>query len=129
MATIEDAIYAKLAGDAPIAALVGTRIYRLKMPDNPQLPAITYETSYGVGVESFTGDSQLYMPIMRVHCWAERASVAQDMAIKVRAALLGYSGTYSGLTIHRVLEWSTTELFDPEIGIFHVAGTCRVWYS
>jgi hypothetical protein len=128
LATIEDFIYYRLANTSAVSAIVGSRIYRLKMPDNPTLPAITFETTVGDFIESFEGSSGLRNPVMRIHCWATTAGVAQDLAEKVRVAMHGYRGTYSDRVIQNILEWSTMELFDHEIEIFHVAATCRVWY-
>lgn len=129
MATIEDFVYYRLANDAPVAAIVGARIYRVKMPDNPTLPAITYQNVSGAGVESFDGDSGLYMPVFAVDCWARSAGAVQDLAYKARTALLGYAGTYSDRTISKILDWSHYDLYDVETNIFHVSCSCRIWYS
>jgi hypothetical protein len=129
MATIEDAIYSLLSGSATVAALVGTRIYRVKMPDNPQMPAITYQTVYSEPIESFSGFSGLWQPIMRVDCWGKTAGSTQDLAEKVRLALHGYQGSYQDRRIHNILEWSTTELYDEDADIFHVACSMRIWYT
>ncbi len=129
MATIEDAIYHILNSSAPVAALVGTRIYRVKMPDNPQLPAITYQTVYAELTESFQGFSGLRQPVVRIDCWGKGAGAAQDLAEKVRLALHGYQGSYQDRTVQNILEWSTTELYDEETDIFHVACSMRIWYT
>ncbi len=128
MATIEDAIYNILTSNPGVSAIVGTRVYRVRMPDNPQLPAITYQTSYGSQVESFTGYSGLRMPIISIDCWGDTAKLTRDLAEKVRVALHGYSGTYSDITIDNVLEWSFIELYEPDTEIFHVSCSARFWY-
>jgi hypothetical protein len=128
VATIEDALYTKLAGTGGVAAVVGTRIYRLKMPDNPTFPAITFEVSSGQQIESFTGYSGLSNPIMSVHCWARSATVAQQLAITIRDAIVGQSWTYSDRTVANVLEWSTTDLFDDLTDVYHVSASFRIWY-
>ena len=128
MATIEDAIYNILATDSGVSGVVGTRIYRVRMPDNPELPAITYQTSYGTQIESFTGYSGLKNPIISIDCWTKSAGAGQDLAEKVRTALHGYSGTYGDRTIDNVLEWSFVELYDSDTEVFHVSCSCRFWY-
>jgi hypothetical protein len=129
VATVEDFIYNRLTSAPAISALVGTRVYRVKMPDNPTLPAITFQTLSGSGVESFDGDSGLYMPVVGIDCWARTAGAAQDLAAKVRAALLGYSGHYQDRRIQKVLDWSHLDLYDSDTDIFHVSCSARVWYS
>lgn len=38
--TVEQAVRERLLADAPLAALVGTRVYMLKLPQKPTLPAV-----------------------------------------------------------------------------------------
>ena len=128
MATIEQAIYNILANTAGISAIVGTRIYQVKMPDNVAFPAISYQTSFGSQIESFTGFSGLRNPVINIDSWAKSAGVAKDLAEKVRAALHGYSGTYGDVTIDNVLEWSFIEMYDSDTEIFHVSSSARFWY-
>ena len=128
MATIEQAIYSILAGNSPVAAVVGTRIYQVKMPDNPTLPAISYQTVFGSMVESFTGYSGLKNPVISIDCWAKTAGAAHELAEKVRTALHGYAGTYSDITIDNVLEWTHTDLYDSDTEIYHVSCSARFWY-
>lgn len=128
MATIEQAIYNILANTAGISALVGTRIYQVKMPDNVTFPAISYQTSYGSQIESFTGFSGLKNPVISIDSWASSAGVAKDLAEKIRVALHGYSGTYGDITIDNVLEWSFIEMYDSDTEIFHVSSNARFWY-
>jgi hypothetical protein len=129
MATIEDFIHNILTNTAGIAAIAGTRVYRIKMPDNPTLPAITYHTITGEHIESRDGFSNLSNPIIGIDCWARTAKAAQDLAYLLRDTLIGYSGTYSDRTIGNVLEWSQEDLYDADTDIFHVACSVRAWYS
>jgi hypothetical protein len=128
MATIEQAIYNILVNTAGITALVGTRIYQVKMPDNVTFPAISYQTSFGSQIESFTGYSGLRNPVINIDTWASSAGAAKDLAEKVRAALHGYSGTYGDITIDNVLEWSFIDMYDSDTEIFHVSSNARFWY-
>lgn len=38
--SVEQAVIAQLVADADVAALVGTRVYQLKLPEQPTLPAV-----------------------------------------------------------------------------------------
>lgn len=129
MATIEDFIHHRLSTDADIAAVVGSRVYRVKMPDNPTLPALTFQTLTGTADETTDGPSGLLMPVIGIDCWATTAGAAQALAVLVKAALHPFRGEYSGVTIHSVQEWSYVDLYDPDTEIYHVATSCRVWYS
>jgi hypothetical protein len=107
---------------------VGTRVYRLKMPDNPTLPAITYETSLGEQIESFDGFSNLSNPIISIHAWSNSVSAARTIINLVRDAIIGKSWTYGDVTVQNVLEWTTTDLYDSDTEIYHVSARCRFWY-
>ncbi len=129
MATLEDFIFNRLSNDADVSGVVGTRIYRVKMPDNATLPAITYQVISGAFDETREGPSGMAMPVVGVDCWARSAGATQALAAHARDALHPFRGTYSDLEIHGVWEWTHFELYDAETEIFHVSCSCRVWYS
>lgn len=129
MATVEDAVFSKLSSTSAITSVVGARIYRLKMPDNPQLPCITFETSAGTEIEDSEGYAGLAAPIITFHFWATTPKVAQELAVAARDALVGEEWSYGDRHVRNVLEWSTVDLFDPETEIFHVSASVRIWYQ
>jgi hypothetical protein len=51
---IEANIYSVLAADPGIAALAGTRIYPIELPEGPTLPALTYKMIYGLPKPTFS---------------------------------------------------------------------------
>jgi hypothetical protein len=42
MATIEEALFYKLANDSSVKAIVSTRVYPIKFPQDVTLPCLTY---------------------------------------------------------------------------------------
>lgn len=98
------------------------------MPDNPTFPAITFETTVGDQVESFTGYSNLSNPIVSFHAWAATHTAARALITLIRDAIIGASWTHGDRTVDNVLEWSSVDLYDPEVEVFHVSASCRVWY-
>lgn len=127
--SIETAIYTAITSDSGLSAIVGTRVYQVKMPDNVTMPAISYQTLSGTVVESFTGFSNLSSPIISLDCWAKSAGVAKDMATKLRTLFLGLTGSYGDTRIENVLEWSYTDLYDADTEVFHVSCSARFWHS
>lgn len=122
VATVEDFIYSRLQG------LVGGRAYRVRMPDNPVFPAVTFENQFADGEESFDGDSRLYHPVIALHAWSKSAGEAQRLANQCRDALLGFKGQFQDLVVQNVLNWSHVDLYDFDTEVFHAACSCRVWY-
>jgi|688.fasta_scaffold39623_7 hypothetical protein len=135
MATIEDFIFTRLTEDSLVAAVVGNKVYRGRMPDNPGLPAIVYAVIQNDVIESRKGFSGLRCPTVGIECMARTSRAAETLAELVRAALHGHSGDFEDLIIHNILEWEAEsavdggDYFEEETGIFTVACSCRLWYS
>jgi len=82
-----------LEENAGVAALTSTRIYPLILPQNPTMPAITYQRISGTGQD---GTSTLRQSRWQVNCWSKRRDGAggygevQQLATAVKAALEEY---------------------------------------
>jgi len=126
---IYEALFSLLTANSDVAALVGTRVYPVKMPDDPQLPAISLQVADGDRGDSLEGSDGLASELVQIDCWSRDMDQVKDLAKKARAALRGYRGTVAGLTIGGILGWRETDLFDEDAEIFHVSCLCRVWHS
>ncbi len=109
-----------LAGPA-VAALVGTRMYARKLPQNPTLPAISFQRIDTRRLHDMTGPDGLPRPRIQVNCWATTPAGADDLAAVVRQRLDGYKGTWGTLTIGSCLLVGEMDLDDPETGRTSVA--------
>lgn len=84
---VEEALYAKLEGTAAVSALVGTRIYPLRMPDKVTLPAIRYQrvdTQRPLVMGVATGLADI---LMQVDCWGATATTMFTLRDEIRQAL------------------------------------------
>lgn len=84
----ESDVYAALANDAGLSALVAGRIFPDAIPEESPLPAIAFVRAGG---EKFYGlDNSLHAERvrMRVVCWAETRTAANAIGDAVTAALL-----------------------------------------
>lgn len=109
---VEESLYARLAAHAGTAALVGTRIYPVELPQTPTLPAITYRMA-SQPTEHVFGESAstIKMANFWIQCWAETYSDAQALGIQAEAALDAFSGLLGGAGGYRC--WVTlTNAFD-----------------
>ena len=91
----ETALYAVLAGYAPLTALVSTRIYPDAIPEDKALPAVVY------GNEGATPEVCLNNDIAAT---ATRFRIAAWGTTRTAAAAVGYDNRFSG--------------FDAEVGQF-----------
>ena len=102
MADIQTAVRAILAADAGVSALVGTRIYPDRLPQNVTYPAITYEMYSEDSFEAMDGLLGIAEATIEVTCWASTRLVASSVQDAVRLALANYQGTSSGVVVRRI---------------------------
>lgn len=118
---LETALYAFLGQQGAISALVGARIYPLLLPQNPTMPALTYQIISTVPDYVLAGPSGLVAKRVQINCWASREwampgyTTAQNVATAVRKALDGYSGIWpGGIEIVRAKRDNQHDDFEPE---------------
>lgn len=126
---IESALLALLTANAGVAALAGTRIYAVQLPQQPTLPAVTYELVSDRRQGTFTGPAGLPGSLFRVHSWAAGYAAAKALANAVRAALDGYQGTVGGETIQAAILEGQTDIYEPEVAIWRTVGDYRLWWN
>jgi hypothetical protein len=93
---IEPAIYALLTETPGVAALVGTRVYPVVLPQNPTMPAITYQRTSAQRTRSTLGPSGLTRSGFQIDCWSASYLNAKSLCAAVRAAIDGYRETVTG---------------------------------
>lgn len=87
--TIESSLFTTLSGHAGLAALIGTRIYPVCLPQEATLPCVVVlrvstERGQGFGV---TQPIVISRPHLRFSCWALTHDGALDVCAQLRAAL------------------------------------------
>ena len=96
---LSESLYARLTGCAPVAALVGTRVYPYALPQLPTLPAITYaltsEPTEHCQNETY---SRIKRANMRVQCWASSWDGAIALGAVVEDCLDAFCGLLGGAT-------------------------------
>lgn len=92
MATIDDALFQEMRDDAPIAALVGNKIFPGIPPPTTKAPYITFEEISFTRVDHMDGATGLHQAIRRIDCWGSKAEEAIAIAEAVRTALDAFRG-------------------------------------
>lgn len=103
MADIEDAIYTTLSTHAGLSALVSTRIYRVKLPQNPTLPAVTFTRISKVPEHAMGSDPTTKHSRWQFSCWATTQSGTVAVAKQVEAAMSRKRATVESVVIQDVL--------------------------
>jgi hypothetical protein len=117
----EKALHAALAGNAAVAAIVGTRIYPLMLPEGTPLPAVTYHRISGVPANSLTGHSGLEAVTVQVDGWARGFAEAKNLAASIRLAM-------AGAPFVNILD-EDRDLYAPDMNTFRVSADYRCWHK
>lgn len=130
---IKTAIYARLSGDAAVAALVGTRIYPQEGPENAVYPLIIYFQVSGGDKSSrgLTGAQKHFRTLQQVDILARTPAEAIAIAAAVRAALDGHvNQSWGGVTIPAALfDDQFDGNFEPAPNIHRIIQQYRICYA
>jgi hypothetical protein len=97
----EEAVLARLLGISDLTALVSTRIYMLKLPQHPTLPAVRVQKIASVRDQHLRGPGHLYRTRVQVDAYAAESSGSDPyQAVSAVAAAIrgdGLGESASGL--------------------------------
>jgi hypothetical protein len=116
---IESDLRTYLIAHEDIQPLVGTRVYPMFLPQNPTLPAITYQRVSGNRVQSLKGVNSLSHPRIQYDCWAESYTDVKDLAEKLINALNDYSG---------VIFYNDRDLYEQDVELYRVSIDISIWH-
>jgi hypothetical protein len=127
--TIEEALYSYLSTYAGLVALIGTRIYQVRLPQTPTLPAVTYMRVSAPRLQAFDGTAKTTARF-QLSAWATSYAGAKAVAAQLVAALDSYSGTMGGVggVPCDCTVINDVDLVDPETGWYQVATDFEVWF-
>jgi len=119
MADTETTINTVLTANAAVKRRVNARIYPIVMPQNPVLPAITYQRISAAPVNHLGGYSGLLNAHVVINSWATEYGEAKALAKDVRTAM-------NTAAMKNVL---TNDLdgYDPDINLFVVSQDYSCW--
>lgn len=89
---VEEAITKLLKENPAVNNRINGRVYPMMLPQNSDLPAITYQLISQPRTGSNDGDSELARSRIEIRMFAFDDLVAAQLADEVRRALVGFSG-------------------------------------
>ena len=122
MATIEEAVVVRMGGDAGLTALIGTRLFPLRVPQDADMPAIAYQKISSPKTHSHSGSSHLAQSRIQFTCEADDYATAKAVANAVRDCWDGFAGTVDGVRIDSALVQDDRDGWSEE----HAAPVVRV---
>jgi len=130
---IGQALKARLTGYAGLSALIGSRVYPLRLPQGATLPAVTYQRISNLYLSSHDNAGGTARPRFQFNCWGLTYASAQAVNIQLRAALNGYKGTVTvgleTLRIQGALIADEREDADPDSGLWWISADYFIWYE
>lgn len=117
-------IYQALASNAPVAALVGTRIYPEVAPDEADLPLIVYTVRMAEGLD---GSAPMVRCNVTANCYAATDAAAESVGAAVRAVLDGFDGNGTGIAVRSLSLSDYSEFRDPEMALWGRLATFAGW--
>jgi hypothetical protein len=118
--TWEDRFYLALAEDAAVAALVGSRIFRVVAPQGTAYPLVVFRGSGGSDQHTLAGVSSLRNTRVEVEIIGETYASVKDLQTKVEAALV--ASDVLGASPHEPVGD-----YDDTLGMFFVAQDFSIW--
>lgn len=132
---VGNAIYARLAAHAGTAALVGTRIYPVRINQGVTYPAIRYQVISAPREHVMTQDTGEVHARVQIDSYATTPEGAHAVAAQVRAALSRWGGTAGGVTVEHVFLDDERDIDEPtpvvagDKGLFRVMQDYLVHYG
>jgi hypothetical protein len=96
-----------------ISALIGDRVYPVRLPQGVTLPAVTYQRVAG-GEDLTHSGAGPARALVQVDCWANGYDAALTLAAAVRAALAGHRGAMGTARYVAVRIVNAIDLPEPE---------------
>jgi hypothetical protein len=126
---IEQGLMTLLAGNAPIAALVGTRISWVVLPENSTLPALTFQNVGSISSPTFETRGMQRMRV-QFDCWGATYLDAITLRKAVETLLDGFQGTLSdGTYLQNVVSLQQVDFFDHDVRVFRAMIEFRLYYD
>ncbi len=111
-------LYTYLQTIAGLTNLVSTRMYPVRLPQKPTMPALVIQKIARVREYSHSGDSNLANPTYQFDCFAVTHEGAVALQVQVEAALSAFSGTMGSETVYSAFIANVLDNFETETALY-----------
>ena len=117
-----------LEGVTAISDLVGTRIYPVRLPQKPTLPAIVYTQVAGPQIETLEG-CVAHNPHFQIDCYSKNPLEAWTVADAVEGALNLFSGVMNAEEqVSASIKINREDIFEENVDDYRVALDFSIWH-
>lgn len=126
---IENDLATWLEGRPAVSAIVGARIYFVRLPDKATLPAITIQRVSGARLTAHSGRTKHASPIFQVNCWGKTYKAAKELAKVLQQELEGFKGTMGSTDVQATMLIGDRDDFHPEVDDYRAILEFRIWHT
>ncbi|MCP3680279.1 MAG: DUF3168 domain-containing protein [Gammaproteobacteria bacterium] len=117
---IEGKIYTELTGSTLVNIQTSNRIYPMILPQEPILPAITYERRTGGQVNHLGGYANIENPLIQIDIWSTSYGTSKNLAENVHTVM-------NSSTSFRSLLITDDDLYEDETKTYIVSMDFSCW--
>ena len=134
--TVEAEIKTRLSGFAGLSALISDRIYPVTLPQNVEMPAVSYRRVSAERVSAMGADTGLVRARFQFDCWSGEHEngdsgtfdEAKAVAKQVRLALQRWRNT-SGTVVQDTFMIGDQDLHEHDTETYHAALDFEIFYE
>jgi len=129
MAQLEPAIVEHLLDDSNVTALIGDRLYPVRITQNVQPPCVAYRKIDVLTDHAYRTANGLSGTRIRFDCFAKSVKESKTIAEKLVTSLDGLIDTILGVAIHGTLYLDEFDGYNDEAKLFVVSVDFRFWHN
>jgi len=131
--SLEKAVRSVLINDATVAGLVVARVYPQRRPQGSTLPALVYQNVFSHQTESLETQDGLRRTRFAVEAIDTSYGATKTLRDAVESALVNYTGTTDGETIHSLRLLSVVDIDESnepasQFGAFRTIMDFVIWH-
>lgn len=120
---LEADFYATITADAGVSAIVGSRVYPLRAPQNVTKPYITFQRILTNPVSSIDGNLNTVRARLQIDCWADTYAAVRGLYTAVKAYL---NSSPAGLAATLLLE--ARDFYEDDTRLYRVSIDAAITY-
>lgn len=129
MSDVNTTIFNMLTAHAGLLALIGSRVYRLKAPDDPSVPFIQFQRLNTSRPSTIDGQWGVVRALYIFNIYTDTHAACESIKAQLLDALQAKRGSFSGIDIQSILSDDEGDTVDDENGYYNAAMTFYITYK
>lgn len=115
---MDAALYDRLTTEAGVSALVSTRVYQMRAPQNPTYPLLVFSLTNSDNFEAMIGKTNVSRSWFEVVCIAETNGGLITLRNAARDALDRWRGTHQSIVVYDCIIRGGSGFYDDELNLY-----------